>query len=88
MHKSTVHDIAAANKSAGVSSCTAAVMAGLHYKIRSVLFVGLDEMDETTAIAAAPALAQELAMSSVEVPYPPFAALLVCVVVVSELRLE
>ena len=49
-----------ANRLAEVSASPATAAAGLHYADPSILFVGLEEMEEPAAIAAAPSLALDL----------------------------
>ena len=71
VHISIVRDIAAM-KRADVSSSAAAASAGLHYDGGAVLFVGLDEVQETTAVAVDPELVSELARCRFQAPRPAF----------------
>ena len=70
VHKSPRH--CAANKRAAVKVTAAAASAGLDYSGRSVLLIGMEEMEEPAAVAAAPASALELARIGAAAPCPAF----------------
>jgi len=72
VHKSIVQDIASANKRANVSATAAPAASTLHYSGRSVLVIGIEEMDEIAAVAAAPSLALEIARIGAVAPRPVF----------------
>jgi hypothetical protein len=61
VHKSIVSDIAMANKRAKVEATAAPPACTLHYSGRSIMMIGIEEMEETAAIASAPSMALELA---------------------------
>ena len=61
VHKSIVADIAKANKLANPNATAAPSACTLHYSGRSIMMIGIEEMEETAATAFAPSLALELA---------------------------
>ena len=61
VHKSIVSDIAMANKRAKVEATAAPPACTLHYSGRSIMMIGIEEMEEAAAIAFAPSMALELA---------------------------
>ena len=70
VRKSIVKDIVSASKHASIKADTAAAAAAaaLHYAGRSVLFVGIEDMEEPAAAAAAPFLALELKRNGAVAP--------------------
>ena len=72
VHKNIVQDIASANKRANVSATAAPSASTLHYNGRSVLVIGIEDMEETAAVAAAPSLALETARIGAIAPRPVF----------------
>ena len=72
VHKSIVQGIAAANKCVNVSATAAPSASTLHYSGRSVLMIGVEDMQETAAVAAAPSLALEMARIGAVAPRPVF----------------
>ena len=61
VHKSIVTDIAMANKRANTDATAALSACTLHYSGRSIMMIGIEEMEEAAATALAPSLALELA---------------------------
>ena len=61
VHKSIVSDIAMANKRANIKATADPSACCLHYSGRSVIMLGIEEMEETAAIVFAPSMALELA---------------------------
>jgi hypothetical protein len=61
VHRSIVVDIAMANKFANPDATAAPSACTLHYSGRSLMMVGIEEMEATAAISLAPSLALELA---------------------------
>ena len=71
VHKSIVTDIAMANKHAKSDATAAPSACTLHYSGRSFTMVGIEEMEEPTAIAV-PCLAFELAQVRANALRPAF----------------
>jgi hypothetical protein len=61
VHRSIVNDIAMANKRANTKATAVQAECTLHYSGRSILMIGIEEMEETAAISLAPSLTFELA---------------------------
>ena len=61
VHRSIVTDIAMANKRAKTTATAAPSACTLHYGGRSIVMIGIEEMEEAAAIASAPSIALELA---------------------------
>ena len=61
VHKSIVADVAMANKRANPDAIAAPSACTLHYSGRSIMMIGIEEMEEAAATALAPSLTLELA---------------------------
>ena len=61
VHRSIVNDIAMANTRANIKATAVPSACTLHYSGRSIMMIGIEEMEETAAIALAPSVALELA---------------------------
>ena len=61
VHKSIVQDIAMANKRANINATAVPSACTLHYSGRSIMMIGIEEMEETAAVTLALSLALELA---------------------------
>ena len=60
IYKSIIQDIASADKCASVAADASAAATAVHYVGRAMLFVGVEEIEEPAAVAAAPSIALEL----------------------------